>query len=94
MVIRLRKGRGHSGFTNRYRISSILGATHWRFWFGLRSHYQSLPTRTRKTSGGFGLVVRDITNRYHAADLGQTLPREAFTNLYLRDDGLTTDPDL
>ena len=29
-----------------------------------------------------------VTNPYHAADLGQGLPRVAFTNLYHRDGGL------
>ena len=41
------------------------------------------------------LVILDwSTNAYHPADLGLDLPRVAFTNLYHRDEGLTTDPDL
>ena len=39
---------------------------------------------------GLGL----ITIPYHVADLGLPLSCEAFTNLYLRGDGLTIDPDL
>jgi hypothetical protein len=34
--------------------------------------------------GGFGLVGHGLTNPYHAAILGPTLPRVAFTKLDLR----------
>ena len=41
------------------------------------------------------LVILDwSTNAYHPLNLGRDLPCEAFTNLYHRDEGLTTDPDL
>ena len=74
-----------SGFTNPYHISRMPGTTHWRFWFGLVRHYHSLPTRTCRLLGAFGLEAAPFTNPYHAADLGPTRPREAFTNLYHRD---------
>ena len=40
-----------------------------------------------KSIGVFGLVWRVITNAYHPADLGLTLPRETFTNHYHRTGG-------
>ena len=35
-----------------------------------------------KMLGGFGLVAGGITIPYHPLNLGQTLPRVAFTNHY------------
>ena len=35
--------------------------------------------------GDFGLVAGHITILYHTSILGQTLPRDTFTNLYHRD---------
>ena len=84
MVVRVRNPRGQSGFTNPYRISRILGTTHWWFWFGVAQAYQSLPTRTRIPLGAFGRVGPPFTNRYHSPDLGAHLPRDAFTNSYHR----------
>ena len=51
----------------------------------------SLPMPTKflarpaKLDGAFGLVGGGITNAYHEADLGQTLPCITFTNHYRRD---------
>jgi len=45
-----------------------------------------MPTRflasPAKMLGGFGLVAAGITIPYHPLNLGQTLPRVAFTNHY------------
>ena len=47
-----------------------------------------MPTRflasPAKTLGGFGLVGGGITIPYHMINLGQTLPRDTFTNHYHR----------
>ena len=83
-----------SEFTNPYRISRMPGTTTWWFWFGVVGHYQSLPCRTCVPLGAFGLVAGPFTNTYQPPDLGAHLPRDAFTNHYHRDEGLTTDPDL
>jgi hypothetical protein len=42
----------------------------------------------------FGLVTPPFTKAYQPADLGQGLPRDAFTNDYHRDGELDIDPDL
>jgi len=41
--------------------------------------------RDAKVDGGFGLVARPLTIAYHVSILGQTLPRETFTNHYRRE---------
>ena len=54
----------------------------------------SLPFPTKISAhranaiGGFGLVTAAVTIPYHLIDLGQTLPRVAFTNTYHRGDRL------
>ena len=40
-----------------------------------------------KMLGGFGLVWWGFTNAYHPLNLGQTLPRETFTNHYRLEKG-------
>ena len=49
--------------------------------------------RPAKRDGAFGLVSGGITNAYHEADLGQTLPRVTFTNLYRRREHITHSDD-
>ena len=59
----------------------------------------SLPNLTgflatdAKMLGGFGLVGLPITIAYHLINLGQTLPRVAFTNHYLRGEHITHSDD-
>ena len=77
-----------SGLTNAYQDPCSLSETGWWIWFGLARAYQSLPIRTCKQHGGFGLVTPPITNPYHAADLALPLLCEAFTKHYHRDGGL------
>ena len=56
-----------------------------------------LPILTRilaspaKRDGGFGLVWVTITIAYHVSDLSLGRPRETFTNLYHRGQGLGID---
>jgi hypothetical protein len=63
-----------SGFTIAYQDLCSRSEHHWRFWFGLAGHYQSLPTRTYKQDGVFGLVTSGITKAYQVPDLGLTRP--------------------
>ena len=79
MIGRKRIRRGQREFTNCYHIPSIRGTTHWFVWFGHPVAYQSLPTRTYKQDGVFGLVGPPFTNTYHSPDLGADLPCVAFT---------------
>ena len=80
-----------SGLTNPYQDLCSLSETGWWIWFGLARAYQSLPIRTCKQHGGFGLVTPPFTIAYQPADLGALLPCETFTNLYHRDGGLGID---
>jgi len=84
MVVRVRNRVRRSGFTNAYQNSSILGTTPWWFWFGLVRAYQSLPTRTYRSLGAFGLVTGPFTIAYQPPDLGPTLPRAYFTKHHRR----------
>ena len=60
----------------------------------------ALPTLTKIRAhradriGAFGLVTPPFTKAYQSRDLAWPLVCRAFTNHYLRGEGLTTDPDL
>ena len=56
--------------------------------FGLVGRGITIPFHGLACAGRRFLVGLDpVTNRYHVSDLGLTLPRATFTNLYHRDGG-------
>ena len=81
MIVIGRRSASQSGFTIPYHISCQVSVITWCFWFGHLEAYQGLPYRhSDRMVDQDGLVI--ITIAYHVRDLGQTLPRETFTNDY------------